>query len=105
MQFNKPYTKWSKQDVIDRLKEISKQDNEFPTKERLVEIKESRVGNAIGHLKLKYYDLAIELGYTPKQKPKGYWTEDNVLKELRLIIDELDGEYPTSKFINQIDQI
>jgi hypothetical protein len=98
MKSNKPYTKWSKEDVVKRLKKITEQDGDFPTRKRLDQLKESRLTNAINHLKLTYYDLALELGFTPKQRPRGYWTEENVLKEIQMISDRI-GELPSPVYI------
>lgn len=98
MKFDKPYTKWSSQDVLDRLDEISQQDSSFPTRHRLEELKESRLVNAITHLGLKYHDLALELGHEHNRKPRGYWTEETVLQELKSILKDL-GEFPTIKYI------
>ena len=98
MKFNKTYTKWSKQDVLDRLAEITQQDDSFPTRKRLDELKESRLTNAITHLGLTYHDLALELGYEHNRKPRGYWTEETILQEIQSILETL-GEFPTIKYI------
>lgn len=84
------------QDILFELKKLAEKFGKFPTHSDLVKLKEFTIRNAIITSGIKISWFAEQLGYTPKQKPKNYWTEHTIAQECSKVCEQLGG-WPTSK--------
>jgi len=99
----KPLRDWTEETVLSKLKVIAKGLGHFPIQAELRGNKEYTITNAITKLGLNYHDLAIKLGYPPNHKPRNYWIEDNIKKELQKIINEI-GHFPGAQELYDMGQ-
>ena len=96
----KPLNYWTEETIIKELEEVIKELDHFPTQEELTEIRRTDLSVAISrHNGIIHFRKLM--GYELDAKPPGYWTEENIIKELEVIIKEI-GHFPTSKELTKI---
>ena len=86
--------------VIKTLEKMIDELGHFPTQSELSEIEKGGMLSAISKNGGFSY-FREKMGYDAISKPNGYWTEENVIKELEEVIDEL-GHFPTNREMNEI---
>jgi len=98
----RPAGHWTYDTVVTELKEIITVVGDFPTREQLKELDKSELIGAMD--KNGGSNIFREaLGYELLQKPKGYWTEDMLVDELKLIIAKI-GHFPTREELAGVDR-
>jgi hypothetical protein len=80
---------WKDETIIKELKEIIQKIGHFPLYR---EIKSDLIHAIQNHGNINKYRLI--LGYKPIKQSRGYWTEENTIKELKLICEKLN-HFPT----------
>lgn len=98
----KPNDYWNDETIKNEIESLIKELNHFPTYAELKSLKKHDLLNALsknGDLP-KFRNL---LGYKPTCKPNGYWTEENVIKEVEKVIEEL-GHFPLQRELNYIQK-
>lgn len=94
---SKPNNYWTENTTINELKSICNKIGHFPTIKELIDI-----GIIYGIYKHgginKFRNL---LGYDISYKPDGYWTDDNIIKELKSIISKIN-HFPLYNEIREI---
>lgn len=84
---------WTEENTKSELKKVIKNIGHFPTINEVEKLYGSSLRRAIiiygGFNKFRKL-----LGYQETHKPSGYWTKENTIKELGLVIDRL-GHFPT----------
>ncbi len=89
---------WTEDELSDELKKFSIENNGFPTQATLRKQKRSDLEKAISRSSKNIHEWAEHLGYTPCQKPKGYWKDfENLRREIEKII--VNNKFPTSEMI------
>jgi len=84
---------WTEDVIVTQLQSILKNIGRFPSQLELKRI-DSKLCSAIGE-NGGLYLYRKKCGFTePLKKPNGYWTEDNILKELSILIKKTD-RFPT----------
>ena len=75
----------------------------FPTQRRLYEMGKSGLSRAITKYYRGFSVVREGMGYELKRKPNGYWENwENVERELRDIIEENNGEFPSGKRLREM---
>jgi len=100
---NKPNGYWKDESNFEReLKIVIKENNgEFPTYEYLSENGYSSLRSAI-QMHGGFSAVRGKMGYELNIKPDGYWENwDNFEKELKIAIEENNGEFPTSNYLKE----
>lgn len=89
---------WTENELRDELLKFSIELGHFPKQKHFREHKRIDLEQAINHSNKNIHDWAIELGYEPSQKPKGYWKDFNNLRnEIERII--VNDKFPTLDMI------
>lgn len=84
--------KWNDAKIIIELKKILNQSSNFPTLGKLKQMKRYDLTHTISkHGGLNKFRKLIGASYL--RKPKGYWKEEVIIKELKLIIEQT-GHFP-----------
>lgn len=96
----KPPNYWTEEKITNELENIIEKLGYFPTRKKLIEIKKYGLPYAIFKYGGSNY-FRKKLGYNNCYKPNGYWTEDNIIKEIKKVIDKI-GHFPTR---NELDKI
>lgn len=98
----KPRNFWTEENTINGLKEIINKINYFPSKNELINMNKHDLISAINkHGGLEKFRKLF--GYELIQKPNGYWTDETILKELKLIISKI-GHFPTHSNLASINR-
>jgi len=80
---------------------IEKNNGKFPTSTYLVKNGYSSLGFAISR-QGGFYIAAEKIGYIYDKKPSNYLKNwDNFEKELKIVIEENNGEFPTQKYLEE----
>ncbi|MCK5012572.1 MAG: hypothetical protein KAS66_02030 [Candidatus Omnitrophica bacterium] len=95
MKERKPIGYWTEENTIIELKLVTNELGHFPTGIELKNMNKRNLGHAITKNGGYPYFRKI-FGYELKRKPDGYWTEENTIIELKLIIKEL-SHFPTQR--------
>ncbi len=93
---------WTHDKILSDLKTIIVGLNHFPTEKELRELnKQGLLGAIQKQGGLNYF--RTKLGYELPQKPAGYWTYENITKELQTMISEL-GHFPMPREFREMDK-
>ena len=84
---------WNEKTIIADLEPIIEELGHFPVQRELKEIGRRDLEGAINTCG-GYHHFRKKMGYEPIKKPHGYWTEENIIKELKQIIEE-SHDFPT----------
>lgn len=98
----KPRNFWTEENTIKELKEVISTMNRFPSKNELIAMNKHGLINGINkHGGIEKFRKLF--GYELLQKPRGYWTDETILKELKLIISKI-GHFPTHSNLASINR-
>jgi hypothetical protein len=82
---------------------IENNDGKFPNGNRLREIGKSSLAHAIINHHGGINTVRERMGYTSSRKSDGYWKDwNNVEEEMREVIEENNGEFPTQRILNNM---
>ena len=96
----KPVGYWTEKTIISELKLAIDEAGHFPTSEELYNMGNGGLVNAISKNGGFNY-FREKMGYDTIHKSPGYWTEETIISELKLAIDEA-GHFPTSEELNKM---
>ena len=89
---------WTNENIMSELRVIIEDIKHFPSQRDLKKLKRSDLLSAMKKKKgIKYY--RDEFGYTLSRKQRGFWTDENIISELKTIISELK-HFPSHKELN-----
>lgn len=91
---------WNKETIIAELIEIINEIGEYPTQKKLLAMGRSDLATAIVRSGLSY-EIRKELSAEYQAKPKGYWTKERIIDEIRLIYRS-DGKLPSSSRLKEL---
>lgn len=98
-----PANYWNDETIINELKVIINKINMFPSITHFKTTNKQKLMGAIArHGGINKFKTL--LGYELFQKPDGYWTFDNTLKELKIIIKNM-GHFPSYDELHDIDRL
>jgi len=98
----KPANYWTNENTVKELKEVIAELGHFPIRTELKGTDRNNLVNAIAK-NGGWNKLRTVMGYELIKKSKGYWTQENILKELKKTIAEL-GHFPTFAELKKIDK-
>lgn len=84
----KPNGYWTGENIIKELKEVIEEIGYFPSHTELRKIGRNDLSRAIG-INSSINNIKIKMGYKITHQDKGYWTEENTINELKMIIEEI----------------
>ena len=96
----KPNGYWTKKNTISELQIVIDILGHFPTHAELNKMSKCGISNAMKKYGGSNY-FRVKMGYEIIHKSDGYWTEDAVISELKLVVDEL-GYFPIQTKLNEI---
>ena len=91
----KPPGYWTEDNTTSELKIIIDELGDFPTQKELKKMGESGLVNAIS-INGGFNYFRDKMGCERLRKSPGYWTGENIMSELKLVIEEL-GHFPSQK--------
>lgn len=93
MKERKPIGYWTEENTISELNEVIEELSHFPTQ---AELRNMNRGDLLKAIQKKggFIHFRERMGCELKHKRKGYWTEENIVIELKLISEKL-GHFPT----------
>lgn len=83
---------WSEAKIETYLKEIISKINHFPTSLELLQMNEGGLADAIKRFGGSNY-FRTKMGYDIVKQSNNYWNDDTIIKEIKLVIDQL-GHFP-----------
>lgn len=92
---------WTEDIIKDELMRIITSIGQFPTRDYLISIGNNSLIcgiNKTGGIR-RYQDI---LGYEPRQKPTGYWTEGNIILEIEKHI-KATTRFPTASYLKEVN--
>ena len=89
---HKPGGYWTEENTISELKTVIDELGHFPSIDDLNKMGKNSLGAAIS-INGGYNYFRDKMGHDIIKKSKGYWTEENTVSELKLVIDDL-GHFP-----------
>jgi len=98
---SKPDGYWTDEILIEELNKIISEIGYFPTKMKLIELDKGYLCSAISQ-NGGINKFRILLGYKLSQKPDGYWTKENTIRELNQLIQNI-GHFPTSMEVQRLN--
>ena len=93
---------WTEKTTTSELKSVMNELGHFPTDNELIKIGRNDLRGAISRNGGSNY-LREKVGCNILRKSNGYWTEENIIFELKSVIDEL-GHFPSHSKLNEIDR-
>ena len=98
----KPNDFWTDENIILELKVIIEDIKHFPSQRDLKKLKRSDLLSAMKK-KSGFKHYREELGYTLPRKQRGFWTDETIISELKVIISELK-HFPSHKELNVMNR-
>ncbi len=89
------YYKWNDQKIIFEIQQIINTIGHFPTENELKKLNNQYLVGVIYH-NGGFNKFRSLMGYDYLHKPKGYWTDNNIIKALIITTDTI-GHFPTSR--------
>ena len=102
MKERKPYRYWTEENIIIELKPVIKELSHFPTQ---AELRNMNRGDLLKAIQKNggFIHFRERMGCELKHKRKGYWTEENIVIELKLISEKL-GYFPTGTELRNMNR-
>lgn len=96
----KPSSYWTEEVIIRELNKLIKNLGHFPTHNEMQNIGEFGISTST-HSNLPEY--RTKMGYDPIKKPEGFWSDENIIKELKTVISKIN-RFPSRKDLIEIDR-
>jgi len=98
----KCYGYWTEENILTELKKVADNIGQFPTQK---DLKSKNLCGLVSVIKKKggLNKFRKILGYKLDRLPNGYWTEENIIKELTDVILELH-DFPTHTYLRKINK-